>query len=455
MSIYSDADPSNADEFFPERWCKLLHDIYLKVDMGFLRYRYLVFGILGAAYVLVFFHRMAPAMLAMDMMHDLKTGGALIGIMASAYFYPYALMQIPAGLLSDSLGPRRSVTFFFIFAAAGSIAFGFAESVETAIIARVIVGLGVAMVFVPTLKILTKWFESADFVRMSGIFISLGGVGAYTAYTPLAMLSETAGWRASMVVIGAITAVVALAVWFLVRDTPQELGYQEINKATDPNPAASRIRLLRGMGMVLVAPRFWPMAICFFLSAAVSLSFNGLWGGPFLMQVYGMSKMQAGAVLSMFAFGLISGAPLMSMLSEKVFRSRKKLLVGCQFISLCLFVPIAFFTGDFNTPMLFIWCFVYSFLISGMIVIGYTTVKELFPVEIAGTATGLANIFPFAGAAVGQPLMGWYLDSVGSIGGHYNVDAYSAAFKICLFIIFGALVSSSFLKETFPKIPGE
>lgn len=71
--------------------------------------------------------------------------------------------------------------------------------------------------------------------------------------------------------------------------------------------------------------------------------------------------------------------------------------------------------------------------------------------EIAGTATGLANIFPFAGAAVGQPLMGWYLDSVGSTGGQYSVDAYSAAFKICLFIILGALVSSSFLKETFPK----
>jgi len=72
--------------------------------MSFVKYRYLIFGILGAAYILVFFHRLAPALVAVDMMRDLKTGGALMGILASAYFYPYALMQIPAGLLSDSLG---------------------------------------------------------------------------------------------------------------------------------------------------------------------------------------------------------------------------------------------------------------------------------------------------------------------------------------------------------------
>ena len=420
--------------------------------MKFSRYRHLVFGILGAAYILVFFHRVAPAMLAVDMMRDLQTGGALMGLMASAYFYPYALMQIPAGLLSDSLGPRRSVTFFFIFAAAGSVAFGLVTSIGMAIATRVVVGLGVAMVFVPTLKILTNWFESAKFVRMTGIFISLGGVGAYIASAPLALLSEAAGWRASMVVIGVITLVIALAVWLLVRDTPQELGFQPLNGKIDQNPAVNRIRLFRGMGLVFKTLRFWPMAICFFLGATVSLSFNGLWGGPFLMQVYGMSKPQAGTVLSAMAFGLIFGAPMMSWFSDRMFHSRKKLIIANQFASLCLFIPLAFFTGDFNMAMLFIWCFASGILNAGVIVIGYATIKELFPVEIAGTATGLVNIFPFAGAALGQPLMGWYLDSIVGTGGHYSVDAYSSAFKVCLLFIFGALVASLFLKETFPKV---
>lgn len=71
--------------------------------------------------------------------------------------------------------------------------------------------------------------------------------------------------------------------------------------------------------------------------------------------------------------------------------------------------------------------------------------------EISGTATGLLNIAPFAGAALGQPLKGWYLDHMGSTGGHYSVDAYSAAFKFGLIFIFGAVVSSSLVKETYPK----
>jgi sugar phosphate permease len=419
--------------------------------MSFVKYRYLIFGILGAAYILVFFHRLAPAIVAVDMMNDLKTGGALMGILASAYFYPYALMQIPAGILSDTWGPRRSVTFFFIFAAAGSIALGFAESASMAIAARVVVGLGVAMVFVPTLKIFTNWFEPEKFVRMNGLLMSLGGVGAYTAATPLALLSDSLGWRGSMIVIGAITLIVAAAVWLLVKDTPQESGYEPLNDHVKSNQRTGRITMLQGVVMVIKMPRFWPLALCSFLGAGVSLSIVGLWGGPFLMHVYGMSKTQAGAVLSMFAIGLIIGSPVMSWLSDRVLHSRKKVILLNQIFALCVFTPLAFFTGNFSGVMLYVWCFFYSFVLSSMAVLGYSSVKDLFPQQISGTATGLLNIFPFAGAALGQPLIGLYLDSFGSADGRYSVDAYSAVFKICLIVILGALVASTLIKETYPK----
>src|SRR5512133_2395736 len=93
-----------------------------------LRYRRFIFWILAFGYVLVFFHRLCPAVVATDMMGDLHAGGALIGFLSSAYFYPYALMQLPAGLLSDTWGPRRSITVFFFLAGAASIAFALAES---------------------------------------------------------------------------------------------------------------------------------------------------------------------------------------------------------------------------------------------------------------------------------------------------------------------------------------
>ena len=421
------------------------------MHMSFVKYRYLIFGILGAAYMLVFFHRLAPAIVAVDMMRDLKTGGALMGVLASAYFYSYALMQIPAGLLSDSWGPRRSVTFFFIFAAVGSIILGFAQTVGMAIAARVLVGLGVAMVFVPTLKILTNWFESEKFVRMNGLLISLGGVGAYTAATPLALLSDSVGWRGSMIFIGVVTLAVAVAVWLLVKDTPQEAGFRPLTGSVKSTKPTDRIGILKGIVMVIKMPWFWPLALCSFLGAGVSLSFVGLWGGPFLMHVYGMPKAQAGAVLSMFAIGLIIGAPTMSWLSDRVLHSRKKVIVLGQILALFVFIPLAFFTGNFPKGTLYIWCFAYSFVLSGMAAVGYSSVKELFPQQISGTATGLMNIFPFAGAALGQPLIGWYLDSFGSIDGRYSADAYSAVFKVCLIAILGALVASTLVKETHPK----
>ena len=99
-----------------------------KTGISFSQYRYLIFAVLGSAYILVFFHRMAPAVVAIDIMADLQTSGALMGILASAYFYPYGLMQIPAGLLSDSWGPRRSIALFFIIGAVGSILLGLEQS---------------------------------------------------------------------------------------------------------------------------------------------------------------------------------------------------------------------------------------------------------------------------------------------------------------------------------------
>lgn len=424
--------------------------------MSFARYRYLIFVLLGTAYLLVFFHRLAPAVVAVDMMADLQTGGALMGLLASAYFYPYALMQIPAGLLSDTWGPRRSVVAFFSVAAAGSILLGFTQNVTMAITARVLVGLGVAMVFIPTLKILTRWFEAHEFSRMTSLLMSLGGVGAFTASTPLAFLSDAITWRGSMIVIGVATLAISALIWRLVRDTPEQSGYRPLtNCAIDNTCDGVKYGLLGGIFLVLKNKIFWPMALCNFFGALVTLSFNGLWGGPFLMHAYGLSRTQAGGVLSMMAVGLIFGAPFWNWLSHQVLYSRKKVLLISQFSGLCLFAPLAFFTAGFSVPQLYLWCFFFNFSMCSMVVVGYSAIKESFPLQISGTATGVLNIFPFAGAALGQPLIGWYLDSAGAIGGRYPVEAYSGAFKMCLISLVVAFFCSTLVRETLPpKTPG-
>jgi len=176
------------------------------------RYGWIIFWILAFGYILVYFHRLCPAVVAVEMMKDLKASGALTGFLGAAYFYPYAAMQLPAGLLSDSWGPRNTITLFFMVAFIGSIILGFAPSVFLAIVGRALVGLGVAMLFVPTMKILAEWFHAGQFAIMTGILMALGGLGSLIAATPLVLLSNWIGWRMSFVAVGCFTLILAILV---------------------------------------------------------------------------------------------------------------------------------------------------------------------------------------------------------------------------------------------------
>ncbi len=418
-------------------------------------YRWVVFSLLAFGYLLVYFHRLCPAVVALDMQADLNTSGALLGFLAAAYFYPYALMQLPSGLLSDSWGPRKTITVFFTLAGVASIFLGLVESLGLAILARALVGLGVAMLFVPTMKVITNWFPAAVFARMTGILMAVGGLGAYTASRPLAWLSDLIGWRGSFVAIGAVTIVAALAIGFMVRNTPEEMGLPAVNPEAAGNPGkAPTIGLMRGMRMVLATGAFWVLAIWFFCTCSIFFSFGGLWGGPYLMQVYGLSKAEAGNVLSMLALAMIVGSPILSWTSDAVWHSRKKVIVLSAVMTLVLSLPLAFFTAGMSRPLLYLLCFLLGLFTSAVVVVAFASAKELFPIEIAGTSVGLVNLFPFLGGAVAPPILGAILEYQTKVHAGYSAAAYSRAFMLYVFLAVIALVAALFVRETLPAASG-
>jgi len=415
-----------------------------------LRYRWLIFGILSLSYVLVYFHRLAPAVVAEDMMEDLSAGGVLLGLLGSAYFYSYAFMQLPAGILSDSWGPRRTITLFFTVAFAGSVVLGYAPGVTVAIMGRTMVGLGVAMLFVPTMKVLAEWFTAKEFAGMTGILMAMGGVGSIAATSPLALMSRAVGWRLSFVMVGAGTAVLAAAVWSLVRDRPADFGWP--SPAGGRGDGGERISIGEGVRRVVSNPWFWPLAVWFFFEIAIFFSFGGLWGGPYLLQVYGMSKAQAGNVLMMLAIGLIVGSPMHGILSNRVFRARKPPLVISSFITLLVTMIFALYTDVLPVAALHLLCFCMGVFTSAIVVIGFTATKELFPVRIAGTSTGLVNLFPFLGGALAQPALGYILERGGRLpNGDFTVAAYRYTFYALSASALVALIASLFVKETLEK----
>lgn len=415
-----------------------------------LRYRWLIFWILAVSYILVYFHRLCPNVVAVDMMRDLHAGGALLGLLGSAYFYPYALMQLPAGLLSDSWGPRRTITLFFIVAFLGSLLLGLAPSLFWAIVGRTLVGLGVSMLFVPTMKVLAEWFRVREFATMTGILMAMGGLGVLTAATPMALLSTSIGWRLSFVVVGMITLLLAILVWLFVRDRPADLGWPSPSVPSGAGPLQT-LGLLEGMKKVLAYPRFWPVAIWFFFDCAVFFSFGGLWGGPYLTHVYGFTKAEGGHILSMLAVGMIVGSPMLSFLSNRIFKARKPVVVLSSVILLVLTALLAFYTEKLSLVGLYLICLGLGIFSSAIVVIAFTTTKELFPVQIAGTSTGLVNLFPFAGGAVFQPLLGYILDRQGHVEGAFTLAGYKHAFFVLFICGLVAFVASLCLKETLSK----
>ncbi|MEI8355995.1 MAG: MFS transporter [Deltaproteobacteria bacterium] len=411
-----------------------------------LRYRWLIFWSLAFGYVLVFFHRLCPAVVATDMMTDLHASGALVGFLSSAYFYPYALMQLPTGLLADRWGPRKTVTLFLCLACIGSILLGLTPSPAGAIIGRVLVGLGVSTLFVCTLKIIAEWFSVREFTVMTGILMAMGGIGSLSAAAPLALASSRIGWRLSFVVVGLLTGVLAALVWWVVRDRPANLGWPSPAEHTALN--LPRVRLADGIRQVVTRPAFWPLAIWFFFKYGIFTSFAGLWGGPYLMHLYGISRSRAGGILSLVAVGMVVGSLLLGYVSDRLLKGRKPTLILASMVIVCLTGLLAFATEKLSLPLIGALCFGFGVFGSAIAVVGFTSARELFPPRIAGTCFGLLNIFPFAGGALLQPLLGYILESHGKIGEAFTAEGYRQAFLVLFLSALASLCATFFVKET-------
>ena len=420
-----------------------------------MRFRWLIFVVLTLAYFFVYFHRLSLSIVANDLIADFKTTASGMGLLGSIYFYCYAFMQLPAGLLSDSLGPRKSVTFFLIIASAGSIIFGFAPTIKIAFLGRVMVGLGVSMVFIPTMKILSRWFHPHEFAFMTGILNAVGGMGVLAATWLLAVMTLLFGWRISFELIGCCTFIIVVLVWFVVRDRPEDKGWpsiEELDKKKDDKVTqpTTQISLLEGARRVISEKYFWPVAIWFFFDCGVFFAFGGLWGGPYLMHVYGMSRAQAGTVLSMIAWGMIIGSPPLGFLSDKVMKSRKKPFILCNLVLVIELLFLSIHPTGLPHITLYILFFIFSICSSSVVIFGFTIIKELFPMEIAGTSTGMVNLFPFLGGAVFMPLLGRVLDAYPkSDTGGYSLEAYSMLIIILLGASVLSLICTFLTKETY------
>jgi MFS family permease len=349
--------------------------------------------------------------MATDIQEEFGVGLASIALLSSAYFYAYTVMQLPCGILVDRWGSRRTVSAFLVIAAAGAILTGIAGSFEMVVVGRVLIGLGVAMVFVPTLKIMSLWFHRDEFVSITGLLLIVGSLGGLAAAGPLAYMSDAIGWQSVFLLLGLFTLLLSLWVWALVRDRPERTVGRHgdlVTSGTDPVdlkeeiiPARTALRMVFGSGL-----KFWPMAIYFFFLYGSIMVYQGLLGGPFFRDVLGWSTGTYATSLTFISIGLMFGFPLAGVLSDRVFRSRKKVMVIGSVVYTGIWAVMWFIAGRVDSPEVYIALHFLFGLFGGWFVASYAQVKDLFPAAITGTAIAALNLFPFLGGAVLQQLTG-------------------------------------------------
>lgn len=423
--------------------------------------RWVIWWALGLAFALNYFNKVAPAVVADNLVREFHLGGAVIlGSLASTYFYVYAFMQIPAGILADSIGPRRSSTYGLLIAALGSTMFGLAPTLFFVYLGRLLIGLGLSVIVVNMMKVQAEWFRVREFSTMTGMMAFVGNFGTILGATPLAMLVAGIGWRWSFVSIGLVTAIIGILCWLLVRNRPAEMGLPSLpaieawegRLETSPPIASTRPALGQCIRTTLANRRIWPAFIVLFGMYGTLLSFIGMWGVPYVSQVYGLERFVAARFMMAAAIGLMLGGPLVGAISDRL-ACRKMPLVVTALVYLLLWVALIFWNGG-KPPLGMLYLIFFGFgVFGGAFILTYTCAKEVNPPGIAGLTTGTINTGGFLGAAILEPLLGYILDlnwQGQMVGGMkiYPVEAFQSAFSVSLGVMVLAFVASLFITET-------
>lgn len=420
--------------------------------------RWLIWGVLCIAYMIVYFHRVSPTIVADSLMSEFGITAAKLGGLGAVYFYVYMAMQVPAGVLADTMGARKVVTAGCIMAGLGSITFSLASFYFIAYIGRFMVGVGVSVIFIAIMKIQSEWFSSKEFGTLSGLTMAMGNMGAVLGATPLALLVVLVGWRYSFGLIGVINIILGLICWLVVRNSPKELGLPRpetnfLDTSIKEEPKLqNNWSILESLAIVLKNKFSWPPFFIFFGVYGTLMTYSGMWAIPYLTQVYGLDNKLSSTYLTTLAFGIMLGSAFIGFISDK-FENRKTIYSLFFGVYVIIWLMLTFWNGG-APPLTILYPlhFLMGFFGSSF-VLTWSCAKEVNPSNITGIATGVANSGGFLGAAVMQTVFGYALDFKwgNQMSGHiriYTLDGYQLAFICCLVMLLISIIGLIFLRET-------
>ena len=418
-----------------------------------------MWGMGAALFFIAFYQRVAPAVLTVELSQTFGLTATALGNLSAFYFYSYVAMQIPTGLLADRFGPRLLLTVGAIVAGIGTAVFAMAADTWTANLGRLLIGGSVGVALVSMLKLASHWMPTRQFALTSGLALAVGGGAAVFAGAPLHLLVDAFGWRAVMWVSAAVTVLLGVFTWVVVRDDPGARGYQSYaihESQVDLRSVGVFAGFFAGLKTVL---QIRNVILLFFIAGApcaIILTFAGLWGVPFLVTHYQLSAANAAGLCSTMMVAWSIGCLSYGALSDRI-GLRKPLYIGGLAIALVLLatliyvprLPTAWLTVLLMGIGFFGACFILTFAFA----------KESCPARLSGTVSGVANMGIIQGPMYMQPLVGVILDrhwNGVAIDGKRVFDLASYQQGFSMMLIWGgvALILLLFTRETYCRQRG-
>jgi len=363
---------------------------------------------LAGGFLLVNFHRVSTAVLSESLARTFDTTGAELGFLHASFFYIYAALQLPSGLLADRLGSRRVAAVGLLAMSVGVVGFAVSGSFLAAFLSRAVVGLGGSVLFVATLRFLANWYRPREFATMTGLTVAAAGVGGVLATTPLALAVEATGWRDSMLAAGLVGFAFTLGVALLVRDRPSAAGFEPVDGVTPPEGLPDLGTVAANTRRVLGAPSTWLLGFVLFFLLGTNFTVLGLWGVPYIVHLYDVSVPRASNYVLLGNLGLLLGAPAVGWLSDRV--GRRVPLVFAAVLAFTLSYAVILLTVTPPLAVVGAVLFVANFTVGGNVLL-YAVVKERHAAAASGTVTGTINSIGYFGAAVFPAAMGGALDA--------------------------------------------
>jgi MFS family permease len=415
-----------------------------------LRLAWTVWGVAALFYLMGFFHRVAPAVMTSELMQTFDITAVALGNLSALYFYAYVAMQIPTGILADFWGPRRLLCTGAMVAGGGAMMFALAPNLFWAGLGRFLVGGSVAVAYVGTLKLAMSWFPAHLYSMIAGVGLMAGIAGAVFAGVPLRLLIDGFGWRPGMLAAALATVGIGVLVWVVVRDRPNQLGYDNLPGSDTDRAADGPARPLKNLVAVLSDRNVLLLFLAPGGMVGAVLTFSGLWGVPFLTTHHGLSASGAASLTTAMLVAWAVASPLFGRWSDRIGR-RKPLFIGGSLAATVCWLLVVFLVDV--SPATLAVLYIATGVTSASFISCFAHARESVPPNLSGTAAGVMNMGIMVGPTVLQPAVGWMLDRKwqGALveGARlYSLEAYRAGFCLMIAWVLAGMLILAFSRET-------